>query len=113
MNFIYDMKFPGQNISYRAFKNEWTGLPLDPPSIAVKPCGKDAVVYASWNGSTETVAWQVLAGPACDVLLNAGNALRTGFETKIALRSAGPYFQANALNSCGRVIGRSKVVCSL
>ncbi|MDQ0196594.1 hypothetical protein [Paenibacillus wynnii] len=32
---------PGQNLSYRAFKNEWVGLPLDPPSIAVDLIGED------------------------------------------------------------------------
>ena len=57
------MRFPNQNLSYRAFKNKWVGLPLYPPSIAVELFCEDAIVYASWNGSTETVAWQVLAGP--------------------------------------------------
>ena len=58
------MKFPNENISYRAFKNKWVGLPLYPPSVTVDFLhDQEATVYASWNGSAETVAWQVLAGP--------------------------------------------------
>lgn len=110
-NFIYDMEFPNRNISYRAFKNEWAGLPLYPPSIAAVQHRNDSVVYASWNGSTETVAWQVLAGPTCDTLSIAVNRTpRMGFETQIVVHSLGPYFQINALNSRGQIIGTSCIV---
>lgn len=98
------------NISYRAFKNKWIGLPLYPPSIAVKLFCEAAIVYASWNGSTETVAWQVLAGPTCNTLsVVVICTTRTGFETKIDVNSDGPYFQVNALNSYGQVIGTSRI----
>jgi hypothetical protein len=111
LNFIYDMRFPNENLSYRAFKNEWTGLPLYPPDAAVIQNGKCADVYASWNGSTETVAWQVLAGPSYDNLkVLVRSTPRKGFETKINVYSTGPYFQVKALNSKGKVIGVSKIV---
>ena len=112
LNFLYDMQFPNQNLSYRAFKNKWIGLPLYPPSIAVELFCEDAViVYASWNGSTETVAWQVLVGPKPDRLsVVVDSTPRTGFETDIYVNSNGPYFQVNALNSCGHVIGTSRIV---
>ncbi|AOT73305.1 arylsulfotransferase family protein [Geosporobacter ferrireducens] len=111
LNFLYDMQFPGQNLSYRAFKNKWVGLPLYPPSIAAELFCKAAVVYASWNGSTETAAWQVLAGPTpyrLSVVITSTP--RTGFETKIDVNSDGPYFQVNALNSYGQVIGTSRII---
>jgi len=84
-------------------------LPLYPPSIAVDIlCKCSAIVYASWNGSTETVAWQVLAGPTHNRLsVVANRTSRTGFETEIDVNSNGPYFQVNELNSCGQVIGKS------
>jgi len=104
------MQFPNQNLSYRAFKNKWVGLPLYPPSIAVKLFCEAAIVYASWNGSTGTVAWQVLAGPTPDILSVVVNRIpRTGFETEIDVNSDGPYFQVNALNSSGQVIGTSRI----
>jgi hypothetical protein len=110
-NLLYDMRYPGQNISYRAFKHKWVGLPLDPPSLAVEKSGKNTLVYVSWNGSTETAAWQVLAGPApnkLSVILNS--TARTGFETKIPIQSVGPYFQVHALDSTGQIIGTSRIV---
>ncbi|VBB05778.1 arylsulfotransferase (asst) [Lucifera butyrica] len=111
LNFLYDMQFPNRNMSYRAFKNEWVGLPFYPPSIAVEPSYEaSAIVYASWNGSTETVAWQILAGPTpykLSVVINSTP--RTGFETKIEVTLPGPYFRVNALNSSGQIIGISRI----
>jgi hypothetical protein len=110
MNFLYDMQYPNQNLSYRAFKNEWTGLPLYPPSIAVDLLYEDeATVYASWNGSTETVAWRVLAGPTpYNLSVVVYSTPRIGFETDIDVHSVGPYFQVKALDSSGKVIGTSQ-----
>ncbi|WP_434293972.1 hypothetical protein [Clostridium botulinum] len=45
--FLYDMQFPNQNLSYRASKNEWVGLPLYPPSIAIDLLCEGVIVYAS------------------------------------------------------------------
>lgn len=111
-NFLYDMQFPNENISYRSFKNKWIGLPLYPPKIAIEPLGKTkSIIYVSWNGSTEATSWQVLSGPTCNRLsVVVISVLRTGFETKIEV-DGGPYFQVRALNSCGKVIGVSRVVC--
>lgn len=111
LNFLYDMQFPNQNLSYRAFKNEWVGLPTYPPSIAVnRSCENGVTVYASWNGSTKTDAWRVLAGPTPDKLsVVINSASRTGFETDIRINSEGPYFQVRALNSSGRVIGVTRI----
>lgn len=105
------MQFPNQNISYRSYKNRWVGKPLDQPRLAVEVLRKDAVVYVSWNGSTETVAWQVLAGPKpnkLSVLVNSTP--RTGFETEIHVDSVGPYFQVHALNSALKVIATSRII---
>lgn len=110
LNFLYNMQFPNQNISYRAYKHKWVGLPLYPPSIAVDQLFEDAVVYASWNGSTETAAWQVLAGSTSKKLsVVIISTPRTGFETEIKVNSDGPYFQVKALNSDGKVIGTSRI----
>jgi len=109
-NLLYDMQFPNQNISYRAFKNQWIGLPLYPPSVAVKKFEDDIMIFVSWNGSTETVAWQVLAGPSCDELFVLGDHVsRTGFETKIKVNLPGPFFQVNALDAAEKVIGKSAI----
>lgn len=110
LNFLYDMQFPNENISYRAFKNEWIGLPLYSPSIAVKEYYNSVIVFASWNGSTETIAWQVLSGPSSTCLSVVINSTpRVGFETAIKVNSPSKYLQVNALNACGQVIGTSRI----
>ncbi|WP_312354833.1 arylsulfotransferase family protein [Aminipila sp.] len=112
VNLIYDMQFPKENLSYRAFKNKWVGMPLDPPEIEVKVMCQEVIVYASWNGSTETDAWQVLAGFTCDDLSVVANGVpREGFETKIKVNFMGPYFRVNALDFNGQIIGASYIVC--
>ena len=60
---LYDVMLPGDDISYRTYRNTWVGLPLTRPSAAVRLVNGSPVVYASWNGSTQTVAWRLLAGP--------------------------------------------------
>lgn len=110
-NLLYDAKLPGSDVSYRAFRNEWVGTPYYPPSVAARSGSGGGVVYASWNGSTETKAWQVLAGPRPDSMsVIAGHALRSGFETAVTTDNPGPYFQAKALDAQGKVIGVSLIV---
>jgi hypothetical protein len=111
LNLRYDAKMPGSNISYRAFRNTWVGLPYYPPSVAVRASDGGPVVYASWNGSTETRAWRVLAGPSPDSLTEVvGQVARAGFETAVHTGNPGPYFQVKALDAAGKVIGTSGVV---
>jgi hypothetical protein len=68
-------------------------------------------VYVSWNGSTETTAWQVLTGSSpCCLSVAVEYTPRTGFETKIKIKSTESYYQVNALDSCGLVIGSSRII---
>jgi hypothetical protein len=111
VNFLYDMQFPNRNISYRAFKYLWVGMPLDPPSAVAKRYPEATMVYASWNGSTETSAWQVLAGLTRDKLVVVVSSTPcTGFETKIKVEAKGPYFKINALDKLGQMIGTTEIL---
>jgi hypothetical protein len=110
-NLLYDAKLPGSDISYRAFRDKWIGTPYYPPSAAARSAGGHSVVYASWNGSTQTSAWQVLAGSDPKSLsVVVGHAPRSGFETTVTTPAPGPYFEVRALDAKGRVIGESRVV---
>ncbi|MET8026997.1 arylsulfotransferase family protein [Streptomyces avermitilis] len=110
-NLLYDAQLPGSNISYRAFRNKWVGEPYYPPSAAVQARDGNNVIYASWNGSTQTTAWQVLAGPDPDSLsVVVRHAERAGFETAIPTDNPGPYFQVKALDAKGNVLKSSDVV---
>lgn len=110
LNFLYDAQMPGNNYSYRAYRNSWIGMPYYPPSIGIQSNGSQIVVYASWNGSTETTQWQVLAGSKPKKLSLVATADKSGFETSITTNNTGPYFQVRALDINGRVIGKSKIV---
>lgn len=110
-NLRYDAKMPGSNMSYRAFRQVWTAAPYYPPSAAARASGVHAIVYASWNGSTQTRAWQVLAGRRPGSLSVAvRHATQSGFETAIAVPSRGPYFRVRALNAAGKVLRSSGIV---
>jgi hypothetical protein len=99
--------------SYRAYTADWKGTPSERPAIAVRdnPAG-GVVVYASWNGSTGTDTWTVLAGKHPGHLEPVGAQEKAGFETEIAVNSAGPFYQAVAVSPSGQVLARSTVVRS-
>ncbi|HET9059075.1 MAG TPA: arylsulfotransferase family protein [Acidimicrobiales bacterium] len=99
--------------SYRAYTADWKGTPSEPPAIAVRdnPAG-GVVVYASWNGSTATSTWRVLAGEHPGHLGPVGAEESAGFETEIAVNSAGPFYQAVAVGASGQVLARSPAVRS-
>ncbi|WP_341715823.1 arylsulfotransferase family protein [Micromonospora sp. FIMYZ51] len=110
-NLRYAARMPGGNVSYRVFRSEWTGTPEQPPSLALRQDGSQQVAYASWNGSTETRAWQLLAGPDPDSLaVVVEHAMRTGFETAVGTADPGPYFQVRALDGARAVLSTSAVV---
>lgn len=108
-NFLYDAKMPGSNYTYRAYRNDWVGMPSYPPSLAVQSSGGLATLYASWNGSTETASWQAFAGPTPNALSLVVTAPKSGFETAIPVVNPGPYYQVKALNALNEVIGESTI----
>lgn len=110
LNTLYDANMPGNNYTYRAYRHDWIGIPYYTPSIAVKLNTGHVTVYASWNGSTETSAWEVFAGKCPNRLSKIKVASKTGFETAIIVNNCGPYFQVKALNSNGQEIRESQII---
>ncbi len=110
LNLLYDAELPGNNYTYRAYRNAWVGTPYYPPSIAVRSKSGQTTVYASWNGSTETTTWQVFAGKKSGKLTLVAIQAKFGFETAITTAAKGPYFQVKAINAGGEVIGVSDIV---
>ena len=95
--------------SYRAFRFPWTGTPTTPPDMAHAPGPNGTVdVYASWNGATRVASWRVLGGPTPQSMVPLNSSVpRQGFETQIELHSAPQYFEVQALDSHGHVLGTS------
>src|SRR5215208_2927224 len=108
---LFDASLPSGNRSYRAFRSLWSGHPTDRPAAVAERTSKDEVrVYASWNGATEVVTWEVLAGSDPDRLKPAGSAPRKGFETAITFQTDEPYVAVKARDRSGRVLGASKAL---
>jgi len=99
----------GPNVqNFDTFLAPWSGQPSTPPSLAVQAAGGGTVtVAASWNGATNVASWRVLAGSSPSALAPLATATKTGFQTTITARAAGPYFAVQALDGSGALIGVS------
>lgn len=97
--------------SYRGFRFPWVGLPSAPPSAAAEIHNGGTQVWASWNGSTEVAAWQVLGGATASTMAAIGPpARKTGFETSIVLPRRWPLVAVRALNARGQILATSGTV---
>jgi hypothetical protein len=109
---VLDGKFASGQ-SYRAFRYDWTGMPAERPALAVaRAASGHLVAYASWNGSTETVGWRVLAGPDPGRLAPVTVAPREGFETAIVLpglATRSRYVAVASLDQTGAVLAQSSI----
>ena len=100
-------KPPGEDAdTYRAYRFVWHGHPVDRPVVVV--AGDSA--YASWNGATDVVRWQVLAGPAAGQLKVVQTVAKNGFETPIRLKSSAAFYAVKAIGRNGKVLGTSEAV---
>jgi hypothetical protein len=104
---------PG-TVSYRAFKETWTGTPTTVPSLSATSAGTGTgtgtgiTLYASWNFATEVAGWVVLSGHTAGHLDAVGVAKIAGFETEISLPTAGSYVAVAAIDETGAILGKSK-----
>jgi hypothetical protein len=106
---LIDVRWPGPNLSYRAYVQRWVGKPYFPPSGAVRRRGSKTTVYASWDGATEVARWRVLAGSSGKHLKRVATASKRGFETAISVSGSFKAFKVQALDRKGHVLGTSGV----
>jgi hypothetical protein len=109
---VFDATFPNGEDSYRAYRFAWTGRPTTKPAIATaKGSGGTKTIYASWNGATRVVAWQVLAGDQPGEVAPVGEPQPcTGFETVLRAETTAPWIAVEALDASGKVLGTSRAV---
>ncbi|HEY2602096.1 MAG TPA: arylsulfotransferase family protein [Thermoleophilaceae bacterium] len=95
--------------SYRGIPASWTGLPGGRPAVVARRGRGDSVdVYASWNGATQIMRWQLLAGKRPDSLAPVGTPVPfADLETRIALRTGARYVAVRALDAAGTELGTS------
>lgn len=106
---IYDAQLPRGEFSYRVYRLPWAGQPVEPPAIRARAAAGTDTVYASWNGATTVVSWQLLTGSSAAHLSAVSTTPRTGFETAIPAPAA-PFYAVRALSASGRVLATSSAV---
>ncbi|MGX6448732.1 arylsulfotransferase family protein [Patulibacter sp. S7RM1-6] len=104
----FDAELPDGFDSYRAYRHAWTGRPDTRPRIAAEADDDRTSVWASWNGSTETVRWRVLAGASDDALRPAGEAAWDGFETRLRIPGRPARVAVQALDADGKILATSR-----
>ncbi|MGN6678148.1 MAG: arylsulfotransferase family protein [Streptosporangiaceae bacterium] len=108
---LLDGKIGAEDASYRAFTQDWSGHPTEPPAAAARRrSGGGAIVYASWNGATDVASWRVFAGKSRSALHEVGSGRKSSFETAIAVHHSGPYFAVQAHDAKGKALARSAPV---
>jgi len=105
---LLDARLPGADLSYRARREPWVGLPLDPPLGAARRQAGQTLVYASWNGATGVAGWRVLGQSGGGRPAVVATRPKSGFETAIPVPPADQSFRLQALDARGRVIGASQ-----
>jgi len=106
---LFDAHLPAEYDTYRARLMRWTGRPAAPPAIAARRERDQVTVWASWNGSTEVRAWQLLAGPSPRRLRPVGRPAQwNGLETAIVGQTKSPFVAVAALGARGGTLRRSK-----
>ncbi|RFU33836.1 hypothetical protein B7463_g2515, partial [Scytalidium lignicola] len=103
-------------VVYRAYKFNFTGLPLYPPAVKAYAFGTTTetittVFYVSWNGATEVTEWQFhgngIGEPEFHLI---GSTKKEGFETMYMSAGYQKYVYVEALDVQGISLGRSEVV---
>ncbi len=81
------------------------------PSVAIRPQGDGTVqLTPSWTGAAGITRWQILAGSSPTAL--TAQLAQPAAHKSIVTRNGDAYFQVQALNAAGQVIGSSGVTAA-
>jgi len=106
---VFDAQFPSGEMSYRVYREPWSGQPSEPPAIAARTTGATTAVSASWNGASTVASWQLLTGSSATNLQPVSTTPRSGFETTIPAPTAA-FVQVRAYSASRKVLGTSKAI---
>jgi Arylsulfotransferase (ASST) len=102
---------PLDNQSYRAYKADWAGAPLDQPALGLSVADDGVLVSVSWNGSTKVAGWRARSGEQPGALTGSPvQAARSSFETTLKINGLPEYVVADALDASGKVLGSSSAI---
>ncbi|CAM4408632.1 Arylsulfotransferase (ASST) [Mycobacterium basiliense] len=102
---VYDATLTGG--TYRAFLEEWTGDPIEPPQLTFTA----NTAHAVWNGATKVAQWRLLRGPQSNAMTPLSTVAWAGYDTAITLTGdSDGYYQLQALDVDGAVLNQSAPV---
>ncbi len=104
---LLDLRFGRNSDTYRAFRFGWRARPITRPAVALH----DRRLYVSWNGATEVVGWQFLAGSDRSELRPFRAVPKRSFEMSVpAPRKS--WLVVRAVGEKDRTLGWSRIIRS-
>ena len=76
-------------LSYRSFKQHWTGCPESKPDVVAESSSSGTKVFVSWNGATDVQEYKIYAGNSEDKLKCVATVAKKGFETEAVIKTFG------------------------
>lgn len=107
---VYDATLDNGGTTYRAFLQEWHATPSDPPVATVDQTSGQTTVHAVWNGATEVAHWRLLTGSSSSTLTASQTVTWNGLDTAIPTTDQTGWYEVQALDASGNVIGSSAPV---
>jgi hypothetical protein len=107
---LFDARLGTNYISYRAYRQPWTGRPAGAPTIVAERAGSHTDAYVSWNGDTRVARWVALTGTSPATLSPLGSVPRTGFETGMRLSRRVVKLAVRGVDASGATVGTSELI---
>jgi hypothetical protein len=114
---VMEARFASQRfVTYRAYKHNFTGHPIEPPTLKVhvwgtSPAESLSVCYVSWNGATEVAMWEFhRVDTSTDQSSLISRTKKSGFETIFQFAGYERSVYAVAISATGEVLGRSEAL---
>jgi hypothetical protein len=108
---LYDFSMPSSNLqSYRTFRYRFRGSPDTQPALVASREDGEVTAFASWNGTTTTRSWALMAGSRKGHLGKVASGPKRNFEVKLKAKTDAPLVRVLALDAKGKVIGTSPIV---
>lgn len=87
-----------QQSSYRAYRLEWEAVPAADPAVFAE----QGRAYASWNGATKVIEWDVFQGTTNGSVAYTHSVKKTGFETEVALFNTTKFVKVASVYDAGK-----------
>ena len=104
---IFDARLGAHYISYRAFRQPWTGEAPGTPAVATRRATTATNVYVSWNGDSSVARWIAMAGTDPTDLAPVATAVRTGFETTLQVPLSFTHLRVRGVSADGKLLTTS------